>query len=123
MHGVSPLILSKSIDSPWSKSVFVQTGVNVTFKCRSDEPIHWRPPWNDSKNKYRSIFHQFYDEEYYEAHLSLVHANHSLVGHYYCAKNASSKSNLQTQFQHRLASRIYLFVKGIAIYMYKLISY
>lgn len=96
--------------------LFADKDANYTLKCMSDEPIHWRLSTNQQKNNHRIEQLDLNTPNYYETHLHLINVNHRFVGLYYCAKNSSANANLQTQFQNRLASKIYVFVSGRKCY-------
>lgn len=102
------------------------SGKNVSFKCRSNEPIHWKTVWQIQQNlvdalAFNSNMHYFgYAEtelpktgSYYDVQIDLIKVNYLYVGFYYCIKNSAALSNLDTQLENNLASKIYLFVQGL----------
>lgn len=123
MHGIAPLI------TPMAPDVTVKNSENVTFHCRSNEPIHWELAWtaqmeevtasaSNSNEHYNGLFHYVQTElptagNCYEIQLNLINVNYFFVGFYYCIKNSSASSNLETKLQNNLASKIYLFVQGL----------
>lgn len=116
MRGTSPLILP--LDVAKENDFFAKSGANYTLKCISDEPIHWRLSANQQENNHQISHSELSPPNHYETHLNLINVNHRFVGLYYCAKNSSENANLQTQFQNRLASKIYVFVSGIKSVFY-----
>lgn len=111
MRGTSPLILSQNNGFNHSENTLSAfNGDNVRFKCISDEPIHWHLPRNYSMANFNITQLVLQKQNVYETHLQLFDVNHEFVGFYYCVKNASTDSNLQTQFQNNLVSKVYLFV-------------
>lgn len=111
MRGTSPLILSQNDGFNHSENTLTSSkGDNVIFKCISDEPIHWNFRRNHSTTNYNITQLELHKQNLYETHLQLLNVDHEFVGFYYCVKNASTDSGLQTQFQNNLVAKAYLFV-------------
>lgn len=111
VRGTSPLILPSAIELN-GNSFHAQKYQNITLKCLSDAPIQWRLWRNQEKFDHRITQIELNDQNIYETHLDLFNVTHKFIGFYYCIKNSSVNSNLQTQFQNHLASKIYVFVSG-----------
>lgn len=110
VHGTSPLILPVQ-NEPKKNLLAAQKNENVTLKCFSDEPILWLLSEKQQTNSHQIT--QSKSQNIYETHLDLFSVNHKFVGFYYCVKNSSLDSNLQTKFVNQLASKIYVFVDGM----------
>lgn len=111
VRGTSPLILPSAIEP-----LHAQKHQNITLKCLSDAPIQWLLSENQEKMDHRTTQFELNDQNIYETHLDLFNVTHKSLGFYYCIKNSSANSNLQTQFQNHLASKIYVFVSGAVVF-------